>query len=367
MIGNQRQLLQRIPLLLFFLLATLGLPTEAAKQRYEDLHCPWRSTPRAMPLPPTVKAKLDELATKITTQFNTLKAKGYTIALSSQLAYRGEPVYDFNIGSTDYRTKSPPTSKTPFLVGSVSKLLTAVGVFVDDDAGKIDLDAPLTDYVPAFKITNTFNNDAVTLRQLAEQRSGLPREAPCAYGACNVTTAEMLPRIAKQLSMVAAPGGRPSYSNLGYALLGHAAAANQYGDKPDSYAQWLIDTVAKPLNLDSIGFDVVKAWPHMAKAYVGNTTQTHGPFDAGWGRPMGGAFASVSDLNKLTSNILASARGGDNHKKATRLMSQAQARSMLSIDYVNNDGRTLYGAPWESFRLHNYTVLNKGGNVPGCK
>ena len=33
--------------------------------------------------------------------------------------------------------------------------------------------------------------------------------------------------------------------------------------------------------------------------------------------------------------------------------------------YSNSDGLTGFGAPWEIMFQENYTVLNKGGNIPG--
>ena len=68
------------------------------------------------------------------------------------------------------------TSETPFVIGSLSKSLTALAVLRLVDAGRLDLDAPVTRYLPGFR-TATTDPTPITVRQLLDQTSGLPGSA----------------------------------------------------------------------------------------------------------------------------------------------------------------------------------------------
>ena len=57
------------------------------------------------------------------------------------------------------------------------------------------LDQELSDILPGFNVVDPFGQDSgITLRQIASELSGLPREAPCVVP-CNFTTKEMLKRL----------------------------------------------------------------------------------------------------------------------------------------------------------------------------
>jgi len=66
--------------------------------------------------------------------------------------------------------KQPITKDTRFLVGSISKWVSAVTVLRLADMGKLDLDAPIGRHLGELPAPN----GAVTLRQLMSNRSGIP-------------------------------------------------------------------------------------------------------------------------------------------------------------------------------------------------
>jgi CubicO group peptidase (beta-lactamase class C family) len=91
------------------------------------------------------------------------------------------------------------------------------------DNGLIDsLDDPLSKYNPDFSIKNPYNVNRkdITWRQVASHMAGLPRECPCpSDNNCSVTTEEVLKSLASE-TLILMPGTKPSYSNLGYGLIG---------------------------------------------------------------------------------------------------------------------------------------------------
>lgn len=70
--------------------------------------------------------------------------------LSVAVAHDGELVWAEGFGFADVERRTPVTPFTRFRHGSVSKTLTAAGVALLHDRGRIDLDAPVQQYVPAY-------------------------------------------------------------------------------------------------------------------------------------------------------------------------------------------------------------------------
>src|SRR5206468_9757572 len=81
-------------------------------------------------------------------------------------------------GFQDRDKKTPATAETIYRVGSVSKLFTDVAVMQLVEEGKLDLDAPVTTYIPDFKPVPKPEHKPITLRMLMSHRSGLIREPP---------------------------------------------------------------------------------------------------------------------------------------------------------------------------------------------
>jgi CubicO group peptidase (beta-lactamase class C family) len=67
----------------------------------------------------------------------------------------------------------PVTAQTPFVLGSTSKSFTALAVMQLVEAGKIDLDAPVTKYLPWFRTLNAAGSAQISVRHLLHHTSGL--------------------------------------------------------------------------------------------------------------------------------------------------------------------------------------------------
>src|SRR5579883_3183737 len=72
-------------------------------------------------------------------------------ALSIALVDDQRIVWARGFGYADPETRVPATAETIYRVGSVSKLFTDVAVMQLVERGILELDAPITDYLPNFK------------------------------------------------------------------------------------------------------------------------------------------------------------------------------------------------------------------------
>ncbi len=78
---------------------------------------------------------------------------------------------------TFYSKGRPVNSNTVFQVASLSKWVSAFGIMKLVEDGKIDLDAPVSQYLTRWKLPpSEYNNEAVTVRRLLSHTAGLTDE-----------------------------------------------------------------------------------------------------------------------------------------------------------------------------------------------
>jgi len=147
----------------------------------------------------------------------------------------------------------PMDIDTAFRVGSISKLFVSTMVLQLVDAGLVDLDAPLSTYLPETSVGGD-----VTVRSLLSHRSGIPSytDQPGFFDEAFDDLERSL-SIDEVLDYVAdVPAGEPdqvySYSNTNYILLGQLLET--VGDSDLESA--LLTRIVEPLGLEATTFDV---------------------------------------------------------------------------------------------------------------
>ncbi|MGW9478306.1 serine hydrolase domain-containing protein [Saccharomonospora azurea] len=114
----------------------------------------------------------------------------------------------------------PITATDHFRIASQTKTFTAAVVLQLFDEGRVDLDAPIEQYLPGV-VTGNFDGTVITVRQLLNHTSGLPRDV--AGAAANPDgTYELAALVASAMDDApqSAPGEALNYSNIGYLVLG---------------------------------------------------------------------------------------------------------------------------------------------------
>jgi len=125
-------------------------------------------------------------------------------------------------GYADPDRKIPATTRDVLRIASVSKLFTDVAVMQQVERGVLDLDAPITAYLPNFQPRNPFDKK-ITLRQLMSHRAGLVREPPSGnYFDPTEPSLEQTVASLNNTTLVYSPETRIKYSNAGVAVVGAA-------------------------------------------------------------------------------------------------------------------------------------------------
>lgn len=122
-------------------------------------------------------------------------------------------------GVTSIENPLPVDPDTVFVVGSVTKTFTATAVMRLVAGGKVELDAPVRRYVPEFTLKDKRAAAAITVLNLLNHTAGLEWRLSAETGEGDDALALYVAKMAES-ELIAPPGTRASYSQVGYNLAG---------------------------------------------------------------------------------------------------------------------------------------------------
>jgi CubicO group peptidase (beta-lactamase class C family) len=126
--------------------------------------------------PLSAKKKNPEDYLKGLDQFITERMEEWKVpGLAISVIQDGRLVYSKGFGFRDIEQNLPVTPQTLFAIGSCTKAFTAVTMGILVDEGQLEWDKPLKEYLPTFKLKDSFATERMTPRDLVCHRSGLPR------------------------------------------------------------------------------------------------------------------------------------------------------------------------------------------------
>ncbi|MGB3292814.1 MAG: serine hydrolase [Phormidesmis sp.] len=187
---------------------------------------------------------------------------------------------------------------TKFRIGSVTKQFTAVAILQLREQGLLDLQAPISTYLPDYP-----KGEQITVHHLLTHTAGIPE----------YLDAEIFPDLAewmrlpssldqlvdrfKDLPLEFGPGEKFKYSNSGYVLL--TQIVETVSQQP--YADYLQTNIFNPLGLENTGYEIPQTViPRLAQGYtfIGQDTYLQAsPFDMSIPQGAGGLYSTVQDLN----------------------------------------------------------------------
>ncbi len=134
---------------------------------------------------------------------------------------QGEQIVHLKGFGTANDAGSAVTPQTPFILGSLSKSFTALAVMQLVEAGKIELDAPVVQYLPWFRVADPVASARITVRQLLNQTSGLSTATGTSFLLASTTeTLEQAVRDLRTADLVSPVGSTFNYSDANYMILG---------------------------------------------------------------------------------------------------------------------------------------------------
>ncbi|MBZ4222350.1 beta-lactamase family protein [Bacillus wiedmannii] len=146
-------------------------------------------------------------------------------------------------------TEKKVTSKTPFVIGSISKSLTALAIVKLIEDKKIKLEDPVQRYLPWFKLKDSQISSTITIQHLLTHTSGISTYEGLALSDKQSKNSTALKENVMKLSnikLTAPPGEKYQYSNANYIVLG----ALIEGVTNESYSSYMEKHIFQPLNMN---------------------------------------------------------------------------------------------------------------------
>ncbi len=126
---------------------------------------------------------------------------------------------DFVFGSANVELNQPMTSDTVIQIGSTTKVFNAALIMTLVEQHRLDLDIPIVQYMPRFRVADPKAREAITLRQLLSMSSGLDNGPYTQFWNGDEALASYVDSL-RTLPQVFAPGRGFGYSNAGTSIAG---------------------------------------------------------------------------------------------------------------------------------------------------
>ena len=304
--------------------------------------------------------------------YQAFASRHHSPGLAYAIVYQDSVLHMGALGHTDINQQTPVTTRSVFRIASMSKSFIATAILQLRDVGKLNLDDPITHYIPELENQHMLTTDAprITIRHLLTHTAGFPEDNPWGDRQLEISDGEFRALVADGFTFSNVPGIHYEYSNTGYALLGEVIRRVS-GQRYDAYIN---ANLLAPLGMTNTYWEYTDvADSLLAKGYRWvNDQWAEQPMlhDGAYGA-MGGLMTSMEDFVKYTAFHLEAwpARNGDDRGPLRR----ASVREMQQPWTFNNlatsgDCPTVsaygYGLRWTR-DCANVTTVGHSGGLPG--
>jgi CubicO group peptidase (beta-lactamase class C family) len=268
---------------------------------------------------------------------------------SALVTDHGQLVLKKGYGLANMEWRIPNTPDTKFRLGSITKQFTATLVMQLVEQGKIDLNAPVTRYLPDYPRRT---GDKVTIHHLLNHTSGIVgyTETP-SFGATArnaYAPGKFIDESFSRLDLLFEPGTKFSYSNSGYFLLG--AILEKVAGRP--YETLLRERIFAPLGMNDSGYDSTQ--PLLSKRAAGYDRRFDGAYanttyiDMTQPYSAGSLYSTVEDLYRWDQALY-----------TERVLKDTSKERMFTPGLSN------YGYGWTITTKDGATTIEHGGGING--
>ncbi|MDZ4672994.1 MAG: serine hydrolase domain-containing protein [Gemmatimonadota bacterium] len=299
-----------------------------------------------------VRVDIAALERYIAQQMQRNRIPGVAIAIVSN----DSVIYARGFGSDGFG--APVTERTGFVLGSMSKSITALAVMQLVERNLVQLDAPVQQYLPWFRVADAAASAGITVRHLLHHTSGIATKAPRASGASRTLTDQV--RALADVTLNHAPGTVHEYASPNYLVLGaivevvsrrsyatyvQASIFAPLGMRDSHVEQTMAPDRSSPGRLSGghvyrFGFPVLRALPHEGSRL-----------------PTAGLISSAADMGRFLVAQLGTDSGN--------LLSPA-GFAQMHTGGAPSDGYA-YAFGWRDGTIAGERAVHHGGIVPNFR
>jgi len=329
------------------------------------------SAPAQQALPPAAAATAgaatpsadaaDAIAAMLPEAMERLHVPGVVVGI----VQGGEVRYLQGFGWADVHARKPiDASSTLMRVGSVSKLLIAVAVAREVEAGRLEMTAPVNRYLSAFKLPS-FGAQEITVEHLLTHTAGFDEDIVNLTrrpGGADESLGDYL--AASVPALIRRPGQVIQYSNYGMALAAHIVELVSKQDFRSYVSRHILgplamnsSTFSEPHDVSGSGANAGAAASALAgsfhfagSAYVSTPYLEIRPY------PAGSLLATAADMCKFILAMLPSGEGGG-------VVSSDSLAAMQAKRFANYPQLPGIGMAWFVGSRNGAVVASHGGNI----
>lgn len=287
-------------------------------------------------------------------------------------------------GAQDFDTRTPMRADSLFQIASMTKPMTAVGVMILVEEGRLSLNDAVSKHLPEFADIQVIDRSggaeklkkparAVTIRDLMTHTSGMSGSYPAGRNDKFVAHDQPLAQCVRayaQKPLEFEPGTKWSYSNMGIATLGRLIEIAS----GKTYEEFMAERIFNPLGMNDTHFFVpeskrsrVVSIYQLADGRLKKVDLGIEKMPAKYGAPEGGLYSTANDLLRFYQMML---NGGA--LDGRRILSKLSVELMTAVHtgdlpagFVPGMG---YGLAWSvvarregTFRLNSIGTFGHGG------
>lgn len=284
-------------------------------------------------------------------------AQGASVAM----VLGGEVAWAAGFGAADARTGAPVTADTRFEIASLTKPVTAWAILKLAEAGRLDLDAPISDYLRRWQPPWSAEQDTgITARAILAHAAGLssggdPGTEPGEPVPSLTEAADGAGQEGGAIAVIARPGERYVYSSKGYILL-EMAVEDITGER---FAEYVEREVLMPLGMTASHFEYGKADHATGHDWYGDPL----PRFAHATRAQGGLISTSGDI----AGFVAASFSGPNGEPPGRGVISPDAVALTFRPYPFSGDSSLVGLGYNLQQGEAGTIARKSGSHRGFK
>jgi serine beta-lactamase-like protein LACTB, mitochondrial len=276
--------------------------------------------------------------------------------ISVAIVQDGELIWSNGFGTADLENFVPATPATLFRLGSVSKPITATSILQLYERGKLDLEAEVQKYCPAFPKKEW----PITTHELLGHLGGIRHYNPDGKGDIPDDSAKHFASMEESLQifasdpLIAKPGTKYQYSTYGYTLLGCVLE----GASSQEYVDFVKENIFVPAGMEETQADNFFAIvPHRSRWYHKNKAgivQNAGVLDSSYKIPGGGLISSADDMARFEIAIM-----------ANKLIKPATRELMWTPQKAADGSQTGYALGWGTEKKFGLALVEHTGGQQG--
>ena len=270
-------------------------------------------------------------------QVSTHNIPGIAIAITSG----NRIIYKKDLAVANISTGKPLQPFHNFHIASISKTFTATAVMQLVEKGKININNPLTIYLPYFRMKDD-RYRIITIKQLLNHTSGMPDEEDYEWEK-NITDEGAAERYTKSLidsQLISDPGKEFHYSNIAFDIMADLVA--KVSGK--TFEAWVKDNILMPLGMRKSSFFYLETDTSIRTSlHIGNPSQVSPVY------PYNRMHAPSSTLNTSADELAhwAIVNLNDGKYNGNSILQVATLNQMMTPTFLSNKDRNVsVGLSW---------------------